>query len=179
MSSIVALHVSPAHDFSKDRVDEVELVAGVGVYGDAHAGPLVRHRSRVAANPDQPNLRQAHLIGSELFAALANAGHDVLPGDLGENVTTLGIELHDLPVGSVLRLGETALIAITGLRNPCKQIEAFQPGLLKCVSYRDADGEWIRQAGVMGVVVLGGTVRIGDAIEMRLPPGPPRQLERV
>lgn len=179
MASVVALHLSGGHGFSKQGAEEVELVAGVGIAGDAHAGPLVQHRSRAAADPDQPNLRQVHLIACELFDVLRAADYRVAPGDLGENVTSEGVDLHDLAVGSVIRLGETALVAVTGLRNPCAQIEAFQPGLLKQVSYRNADGELVRRAGVMGVVVLGGKVRVGDGIETRPPPGPPRALTRV
>jgi hypothetical protein len=179
VGSVVGLHLSSRHDFSKQSVGEVELVAGVGVSGDVHAGPLVRHRSRVAADPWQPNLRQVHLISSEILAALAAAGHGVAPGELGENVTTEGVDLHQLPTGSMLRLGPTALVALTGLRNPCAQIDSFRPGLLKHVSSHDADGELIHRAGVMAVVVLGGTVRVGDAIRVRRPPGPPQALRRV
>lgn len=167
----MGLHLSQVHDVSKQRVDSFELVAGVGVAGDAHAGSLVQHRSRVAADPNQPNLRQVHLIGIELLATLASSGHDVSPGDLGENITTGGVELHDLPVGSVLRLGETALVAVTGLRNPCTQIDAFRPGLLERVSYRDKEGALVRRAGIMGVVVLGGMITVGDRLETQLPPG--------
>jgi MOSC domain-containing protein YiiM len=179
MVSVVALHRGERHTFSKRPAEVVELVAGVGVAGDAHAGPLVQHRSRTAVDPTQPNLRQVHLIDAELFDVLAAAGHQVSAGDLGENVTTKDVNVHDLAVGSVLRLGETALVAVTGLRNPCAQIEAFQDGLLQQVSYRDGQGEWVRRAGVMAVVVLGGTVRVGDGIEVRSPPGPPQPLERV
>jgi MOSC domain-containing protein YiiM len=179
VAAVAALHLSEGHGFSKRSVERVELIAGVGVEGDAHAGPLVQHRSRVAADPGQPNLRQIHLIGAELFDELRAAGHIVRPGDLGENVTTTGIHLHDLAVGSMLRLGDTALVAITGLRNPCAQIEAFQPGLLRLVSTRTQEGEQIRRAGVMGVVILGGTVSVGDGIEIQSPPGPARPLDRV
>jgi MOSC domain-containing protein YiiM len=180
MASVVGLHGSGEHGFSKAPVDRVDLVAGVGVAGDAHAGPLVQHRSRVAADPTQPNLRQVHLIAGELFDLLAAAGHEVAPGDLGENVTTAGLDLHALAVGSVLRLGGDALVAVTGLRNPCAQIEAFQTGLLRQVVHRDDDtGVLVRRAGIMGVVVLGGTVDVGDPIEVGRPPGPPRPLERV
>lgn len=179
MGSVVALHLSEEHTFSKHAVEQVDLVAGVGVAGDAHAGSRVQHRSRVAADPGQPNLRQVHLIPSELFVHLAAAGHHVSPGDLGENITTEGVDVHDLAVGTVIRLGETALVAITGLRNPCAQIEAFQPGLLREVSYRDEDGALVQRAGVMGVVVLGGSVRVGDTLEIQPPPGPPRPLVRV
>jgi MOSC domain-containing protein YiiM len=179
MASVVAVHRSDGHRFSKQRVERVELIAGVGVAGDAHAGPLVQHRSRVAADPTQPNLRQVHLVANELFDVLAAAGHRVAPGDLGENVTTSGLDLHRLAVGSVLRLGGTALVAVTGLRNPCAQIEAFQRGLLKLVVHRDEAGALIRRAGIMGVVVLGGTVDVGDPIDLSDPPGPRRPLERV
>jgi MOSC domain-containing protein YiiM len=179
VGSIVGLHRSGRHGFSKGSVDEFELVAGVGVVGDAHAGPLVRHRSRVAADPGQPNLRQVHLLDGELLAALAAVGHPVAPGDLGENVTTSGIDLHALPVGSLLRLGDAALVALTGLRNPCGQIEAFRAGLLQHVRLRDDDGGVIRRAGVMGIVLQSGTVRVGDTIDVELPPAPHRPLEPV
>jgi MOSC domain-containing protein YiiM len=178
-ASVVGLQRSSTHDFSKLAVAEVELVAGVGVAGDAHAGPLVQHRSRVKADASQPNLRQVHLIDSELFALLARASHEVRPGDLGENVTTTGVDLHALAVGAVLRLGDTALVAVTGLRNPCAQIDHFQEGLRKHVLYRDGDGELVRRSGIMGVVVLGGVVRVGDPIEMSTPPGPPQPLPQV
>lgn len=179
MGSVGALHRSDRHEFSKQAADEVDLIAGVGIQGDAHAGPLVQHRSRVAADPTQPNLRQVHLIASELLDELDSAGHVVAPGDLGENITTTGVALHDLPVGSTLRLGDTALVAVTGLRNPCAQIESFQPGLLGQVNYRDDNGSWVRRAGIMAVVLLGGAVGIGDSIEVGLPPGPHRPLQRV
>ncbi len=179
MGLVIALHRSERHDFSKQTVDEIELVAGVGVAGDVHAGPRVQHRSRVAADPGQPNLRQVHLIASEVLDALAEAGFAVAPGDLGENVTTRGIDLHALGVGSILRIGQQALVAVTGLRNPCTQIDAFRSGLLKHVSYRDDAGELVRRAGIMGVVVLGGVVRGGDGIEIGRPPGPHRPLDRV
>lgn len=178
MSTVVGLHIGRRHDFSKRSVERVDLIAGVGVAGDAHSGPLVQHRSRVAADPQQPNLRQVHLIASELFAVLDSVGHHVEPGELGENITTAGLDLHELPVGTMLRLGDRALVAITGRRNPCAQIDAFQPGLLKHLARR-RDGAVVGRAGIMGVVVLGGTVHLGDPIETRLPPGPPRQLERV
>lgn len=178
VADVVALHVGADHQFSKQSVHEVHLIAGVGVAGDVHAGPLVQHRSRVAADPTQPNLRQVHLIASELFDVLATAGHVVAPGELGENVTTAGIDLHALAVGSMLGLGD-ALVAVTGLRNPCAQIERFQPGLLRHVILRTGDGETVRRGGVMGVVIRGGTVRVGDTIEVSAPPGPPQALERV
>lgn len=179
MASVIALHRSDAHTFSKEAVESIELLAGVGVAGDAHAGPLVQHRSRVVVDPSQPNLRQVHLIACELFEDLAANGHHVSPGELGENITTSGVDLHALAAGSVIRLGESALVGVTGLRNPCAQIDAFQPGLLEQVSYRDAAGALVRRAGIMGMVLLGGIVRVGDGIEIATPPGPFRPLLRV
>ena len=176
---MVALHRSERHGFSKSSVDGLDLVAGVGVVGDVHAGPLVQHRSRVAVDASQPNLRQIHLIASELFDLLASAGHTVGAGDLGENVTTRNLDLHGLAVGSVLLLGEDALVAVTGLRNPCAQIESFQTGLLGQVAFRTRDGALVRRAGIMGVVIRGGHVAVGDGIAVSEPPGPRRPLERV
>lgn len=179
MGSITALHRSDEHVFSKRSTDRLELVAGVGVVGDAHAGPLVQHRSRVAVDPTQPNLRQVHLIHGELFDLLAADGHEVAPGDLGENITTKGLDVHALAVGSVLLLGDDVLVAVTGVRNPCAQIERFQPGLLARVACRDERGGLVRRAGIMAVVVRGGTVHVGDIVEVSAPPGRPRPLERV
>jgi MOSC domain-containing protein YiiM len=176
---VVALHRSAQHDFSKHRADRLDLVAGVGVAGDAHAGPLVQHRSRVAVDPMQPNLRQVHLIASELFAVLASVGHVVAAGELGENVTTEGLDVHALAVGSVLAIGDDALVAVTGLRNPCAQIERYQAGLLRHVAYRAPDGAFVRRAGIMGVVIRGGAIDVGDTIAVSDPPGPARPLERV
>lgn len=177
--SVVALHRSSEHTFSKESCGEVTVVAGIGVDGDAHAGATVRHRSRVAADPTQPNLRQVHLIPSEILDRVRAAGHDVEPGDLGENVTTEGIDLHALPTGTLLRIGDTALLAITGLRNPCGQIENFRTGLLAEVRGRGDDGRLQRWAGVMSVVVQGGTIRTGDPIAAQSPPLPHHPLERV
>ncbi len=176
---VAAVHRSADHDFSKRPVERVELVAGLGVDGDAHQGAQVRHRSRVAADPTQPNLRQVHLIHTELFDEVAGRGFTVGPGDLGENVTTEGIDLLGLPVGSTLAIGPDALLALTGLRNPCGQIDRFEPGLLEVVRPRADDGTIRRLAGVMAVVVRGGTVRPGDPIAVARPPGPAHPLERV
>lgn len=155
-------------------------MAGLGVAGDVHAGARVQHRSRVRADPTQPNLRQVHLLSQELLDALAGEGFPgIAPGALGENVTTRGLDLRALPTGSVLRLGEEALVALTGLRNPCAQLDAFRPGLLRALTPSDEAGQIVRRAGVMGVVIAGGVVRPGDAIEVSLPPGPPRPLQRV
>lgn len=173
-----AVHLSAKHTFSKRSVPEIELIEGIGVRGDAHAGTTVKHRSRVAADPGRPNLRQVHLIHRELFDQLAAAGHQVGPGELGENITTAGIELLDLPVGARLQLGD-AVIVVTGLRNPCYQINDFQPGLLKQVLRRDDSGEIRRLTGVMGIVARPGTVRPGQELLVELPPQPHMALTRV
>lgn len=172
MTAIIEeLHRSGGHAFSKERIRSAELVAGVGMVGDAHAGARVQHRSRVAANPDQPNLRQIHLIHAELFDELAERGHVVRPGDLGENLTTRGIDLLGLGAGTTLRVGHDVILAVTGLRNPCGQIEAFQSGLLDHLRWNDPDRGVVRRAGVMAVVVRGGVVAVGDQLEWVAPPG--------
>ncbi len=176
---VAAVHSGAEHTFSKELCDTIELVAGLGVVGDAHQGPQVKHRSRVAADPTQPNLRQVHLIHEELFDYAATKGFRVLPGDLGENITTRSIDLLSLPRGSMIRVGTKALLAVTGLRNPCQQIDDFQEGLLQVVRYRDAAGKLIKLAGIMTVVVGGGTVRSGDSIDVSLPPEPHQPLEGV
>ncbi len=168
-----------AHRFSKNVVDQIELLAGIGVAGDAHSGVTVQHRSRVAADPTQPNLRQVHLIAAELHEELGAQGFAVGAGQLGENVTTRGIDLQRLPRGAVLRLGPQAVIEVTGLRNPCNQINGFRPGLLKEVLGRDEAGNVVRRAGIMAVVRVGGPVRAGDRIVTELPAGPFLPLERV
>lgn len=178
-ASVQAVHLSARHGFSKQPSGQVHLVAGLGVDGDCHAGAQVQHRSRVRRDPTQPNLRQVHLVAGELLDELAAAGHAVAPGDLGENVTTRGLDLLALPTGTTLRLGGTAMLSLTGLRNPCRQIEAFSTGLLAQVAHRDADGAVVRRAGVMAVVVLGGPVAAGDVVEVALPPGEPVPLAPV
>ncbi|MEI5664632.1 MOSC domain-containing protein [Bosea sp. CCNWLW174] len=179
MAEIVAVARDEGHRFSKPLLPAIRLLAGLGVEGDAHCGETVKHRSRVAVDPTQPNLRQVHLIQAELFEELAARGFSLRPGDMGENVTTRGLDLLALPTGAQLRLGPNALVEITGLRNPCVQIEAFQPGLLKAVLGRDANGGLIRKAGIMAIVLEGGEVRPGDSIEISLPALPHRALERV
>ncbi|MBM7440336.1 MOSC domain-containing protein YiiM [Streptomyces sp. HB132] len=168
-----------AYSFTKPAKETITLLAGLGVEGDVHAGVTVKHRSRIAQDPTQPNLRQVHLMHQELFAGLRDAGFEVGPGDLGENVTTSGIDLLALPVGTLLRLGDEAVVEVTGLRNPCLQIDNFQEGLLRQVVGRADDGTVVRKAGIMGVVRTGGVVRPGDAVEVRLPAEPHRPLERV
>ncbi|HUW01126.1 MAG TPA: MOSC domain-containing protein [Acidimicrobiales bacterium] len=177
--TVVAVHRSPEYTFSKRPVDEIVLVEGFGIEGDVHAGETIRHRSRVANDPTQPNLRQVHLIHAELFDQVAEAGFAVAPGEIGENITTRGIDLLGLPTRTLLRLGGDAVVEITGLRNPCVQIDRFQPGLQSEMLDRDAAGEVVRKAGIMGIVVSGGTVRPGEGIEITLPPEPHQSLEKV
>ncbi|MEV0617404.1 MOSC domain-containing protein [Nonomuraea sp. NPDC050404] len=177
--AVVAVSSSGEYTFTKPNRDSVTLLAGLGVEGDVHAGVTVKHRSRVAQDPTQPNLRQVHLMHEELFAELGEAGFTVKAGDLGENITTKGIDLLALPVGTLLRIGDEAVVELTGLRNPCLQIDGFAGGLLKEVVGRDEAGNVVRRAGVMSVVKLGGVVRPGDVIRVELPAGPHRPLDRV
>jgi len=176
---VTAVSCSGTHSFSKPNADHIRLVAGLGVEGDAHAGEKVKHRSRVAQDPNQPNLRQVHLIHAELHEELGAAGFDVLAGQMGENVTTRGVNLLALPTGTRLHLGSAAVVEITGLRNPCAQLDGLQNGLLKAVLVLDAQGNLVRKAGVMGIVLTGGEVRAGDPIRVVLPPEPHRALETV
>lgn len=178
-SSIVAVHSKSQHAFSKDAQPHIELVEGHGVAGDAHFGITVKHRSRVARDPTQPNLRQVHLLQGELLAELAAAGLHVLPGQMGENITTRGLDLLALSTGTRLRIGSSAVIQITGLRNPCGQIEQFKPGLLAAVLGRAADGALVRKAGVMAIVLEGGRVLPGGSIAIIGQPTEHRALEPV
>ncbi|KON88097.1 molybdenum cofactor biosysynthesis protein [Sporosarcina globispora] len=175
---VIAVSLSNKHTFSKENQDAIKLVKGFGVERDAHFGSTVKHRSRVAQNPDQPNLRQVHLIPNELFEELADCFH-IEPGQMGENITTAGINLLELPADTKLMIGKAAVIKVTGLRNPCAQIDHFQPGLLKAVVGRDAEGNLIRKAGIMGVVLESGEVKAGDEIRVQLPPKPFKKLKRV
>lgn len=170
---------STQHEFSKQREDSITLVAGIGVEGDAHSGATVQHRSRVARDPSQPNLRQVHLIHRELLDELSATGFAVYPGALGENITTSGLDLLALPVGAVLAIGDRALLGVTGLRSPCWQIDEYQDGLLAEVAHRDEVGNVIRRAGVMAVVLAGGAVHAGDEIRISSPPLPHQPLDRV
>jgi MOSC domain-containing protein YiiM len=176
---VVSVSASPTHSFSKFRQDHIDLLTGLGVKGDAHCGEKVKHRSRVAVDPSQPNLRQVHLIHSELFDELTNKGFSVGPAEFGENITTVGVSLLTLPVGTRLHIGSDAVVELTGLRNPCSQIDAFQSGLLRAVLDRSSTGKLIRKAGVMGIVISGGAVCPGDEIRVLLPPEPHRELDRV
>ena len=173
------MHRDTEHRFSKRPVPEIRLLAGLGVEGDAHAGVTVQHLSRVRRDPSQPNLRQVHLLHAELFDAVATHGHAVAPGDLGENITTRGLDLLALPTGTLLHLGDGAVVRIEGLRNPCRQIDAYDDGLLRHVAGRAADGSVVRRGGVMGTVLTGGVVRPGDPIAVVLPSEPHRPLEPV
>jgi hypothetical protein len=177
--TIVAVSRSETHSFEKANRDAVRLVEGFGVDGDAHGGATVKHRSRVARDATRPNLRQVHLIHAELLDELAESGFDVAPGALGENLTTRGIPLLELPTGARLRIGDDAVIELTGLRTPCVQIDRFKSGLLAKVAGRSETGELVRRAGVMSVVVRAGIVRSGDAILVDLPAEPHRGLEPV
>ena len=176
---VIAVARDAGHHFSKAVVPEIAIVAGLGVAGDAHSGETVKHRSRLKVDPSQPNLRQVHLIHAELFDEVAAKGFAVQAGDLGENITTRGIDLLGLPRGAVLRIGETARLQVTGLRNPCAQIDAFRRGLLAAVLERRADGTLVRKSGIMTTVLAGGVVRAGDAIAVDLPAPPFLPLERV
>ena len=176
---VVSVSCAASHHFSKGQASAIRLLAGLGVENDAHQGVYVKHRSRVAVDPTQPNLRQVHLIHVELFDELQVKGFQVGPSDLGENITTSGIDLLSLPRGSLLYIGDTAVLEVTGLRNPCAQIETFMSGLLSAVIDIGPNGEAIRKAGIMAVVKTGGVVRPGDHITVDLPPLPHRPLERV
>jgi hypothetical protein len=176
---VVAVSASPAHTFSKAPARRIRLLAGLGVDGDAHCGATVKHRSRVAQDPSQPNLRQVHLVHAELFDELAAKGFSVTPGLLGENITTAGLDLLALPHGTELSIGPSAVIRLTGLRNPCAQLDQLQSGLMAALLDRGADGAIVRKAGVMGVVTAGGEVDAGSRIVVALPSGPLRPLERV
>jgi MOSC domain-containing protein YiiM len=176
---VTAVSRSATHCFSKANEPAIRLIAGLGVEGDAHAGETVKHRSRVAVDPTQPNLRQVHLIHGELRDELREKGFSIVPGALGENVTTQGIDLLGLPRGTLLHLGADAVVEVTGLRNPCAQINTFQKGLLAAVLDRDADGNIVRKTGIMSIVRAGGEVRPGDLIRIEMPPEPHHRLELI
>jgi MOSC domain-containing protein YiiM len=163
---------SPTHTLTKPAAESIRLLAGLGVEGDAHQGATVKHRSRVARFADAPNLRQVHLMHAELFDELRQAGFAVDAGQMGENITTRGLDLLALPRGAVLHLGDEAVVEVTGLRNPCRQLDRIQPGLMTATLAQDAAGNLIRKAGIMGIVVAGGEVRGGDPIRVELPEGP-------
>lgn len=176
---VEAVHKSAEHTLRKPDQPGIRLLVGLGVEGDAHMGVTVKHRSRVARDPHQPNLRQVHLIHAELHDELRAGGFRVQAGEMGENITTRGVDLLGLPTGTRLHLGAEAVVEITGLRNPCAQLDGLQPGLMAAVLDRDAQGQLVRKAGVMGVVLVGGEVRPTDAIRVELPPQPHQPLEPV
>jgi MOSC domain-containing protein YiiM len=166
------------HNFTKPNVDEIELVAGFGVKGDSHWGETVQHLVRVREDPTRPNRRQVHLIHGELHDELKQQGFEIRPGDIGENITTRGIDLLSLPLGTRLSIGRDAVVELTGLRTPCKQIERFRPGLLAAIS-QDAHGALFFRSGVMGIVLKDGAIRPGDTIRVELPPEPHQRLGKV
>ena len=176
---VAAVCRSETHSVSKPMQERIVLVAGLGIDGDAHQGVRVQHRSRVRRDPTAPNLRQVHLIHAELLEELGAKGFSVSPGQLGENVTTRGVELLGLPTGTRLHLGETAVVEMTGLRNPCSQLDRLQEGLMAATLDRDQSSGLVRKAGVMGIVLVGGEVRAGDPIQVQLPSEPHRALEPV
>ncbi|MBC7987586.1 MAG: MOSC domain-containing protein [Sphingomonadaceae bacterium] len=179
MAQVVAVSAKAAHGVRKDSRTAITLIAGRGVEGDAHCGTEVKHRSRASKNPEQANLRQVHFIHAELFDELAAQGFAVAPGEMGENVTTRGIDLLALPEGAVLALGGEARVRVTGLRNPCHQLNEIAPGLMDATLDRAPDGVLIRKAGVMAVVIADGEVRAGDAITVELSVGLRRALAPV
>jgi MOSC domain-containing protein YiiM len=176
---VTAVSRSATHTMSKPNEELVRLLTALGVEGDAHNGETVKHRSRVRRDPSQPNLRQVHLIHAELHDELRAAGFDVSPGQMGENVTTRGLDLLALPTGTRLHLGEGAVIEITGLRNPCVQLDGVAEGLMAATLDHDEQGNLVRKAGVMSIVLAAGEVRPGDAIRVELPPQPHRPLAPV
>jgi MOSC domain-containing protein YiiM len=179
MPIVESVSRSKSHSFSKPAELMIRLVAGHGVEGDAHFGTLVKHVHRVKQNPNQPNLRQVHLMHAELFDELRSQGFSVGPGEIGENITTRGLDILALPRGTRLRIGTAAVVELTGLRSPCVQIERFQAGLLEAVLDRDETGALIRKSGVMSIVIAGGDVAPGDAIEVELPAEPHASLQPV
>ena len=179
MAKVISVSLSKTHNFSKRVESSITLLKGLGVEGDAHMGKIVKHRSRVKADPTQPNLRQVHLIQAELFDELKAQGFTVKAGDIGENITTRDIDLLGLPRGTKLHIGKEAIVEVTGLRNPCLQLDAFQDGLMQATLDKDEDGNLVRKAGIMGIVLEGGEVKIGNKIIVDLPPEPHEKLERV
>lgn len=179
MPTILAVSLRRGHHFSKTPSLGIRLLEGLGVEGDGHAGVTVKHRSRARFNPTLANLRQVHLLHAELFDELVAKGFDIKPGDLGENITTQDIDLLTLPQRARLHLGDSAIVEVTGLRNPCIQMDRFRPGLMAATLDKAADGALIRKAGVMSVVISGGDVRPGDTIRVELPEGERKALKPV
>ena len=176
---VISLSLSSTHSFSKQTTDQITLIEGIGVEGDAHAGKTVKHRSRVARDPSQPNLRQVHLVHSELLDELRDKGFHISPGQIGENILTQGIDLLSLPQDTRLQIGPNAIVRVTGLRNPCKQLNDNTPDLMDAVLDQDEEGNLIRKSGIMGVVEKGGNITVDDPIVVELPPEPHQALDRV
>ena len=179
MPKVLSVNKKESHNFSKECCESINLIEGEGVEGDAHRGSLVKHQSRVKVDPSQPNLRQVHLIHFELIEELRVKGFKVDPATMGENITTVDLDLLSLPEGTKLQIGRNSVIEITGLRNPCSQLNNYQAGLTAAVLDRDGNGKLIRKAGVMGIVLQSGIVNAGDTIRVIYPPKPYRSLERV
>src|SRR4051794_32388627 len=179
MSRVLAVAAAPGHQLGKRLVDEIRLVPGLGVEGDAHLGETTQRQSQVRSDPTRPNLRQVHLMHVEVLTELGAKGFDLGPAVLGENITTEGLDLLSLPRRTILRIGPEAAVQLTGLRNPCRQLDAFRPGLTKAMLGEDENGELVRKAGVMSIVLSGGVVRAGDAIKVELPPAPHEKLPPV
>ena len=177
--TVVAVSRSDSHSFSKQNQESIELVAAYGIEGDVHAGATIKHRSRLAKEGDQPNIRQVHLLHTEIFEELKEQGYEVLPGELGENITTKGLDILAMPKGTRLHIGSSAIVELTGLRNPCGQIDDFQKGLKDALLDHDAEGNLIRKSGVMSIVIASGDVVPGDPIRVELPPLPHERMERV
>ncbi|MFP7761451.1 MOSC domain-containing protein [Marisediminicola sp. LYQ85] len=169
---VVSVSRAPEHYFSKAVVPNIRLIEGIGVEGDAHAGGTTQHRYLLRKDPGRPNLTQVHLLHSELFGELVDRGFDVSAGELGENVTTAGLDILTLPLGTRLHLGADAVVEVTGLRSPCKLINGLRAGLMKALVSKGPDGEVLRESGIMSVVVAGGEVRAGDHIRVELPAEP-------
>ena len=176
---VIAVSRDAGHNFTKPNVDSIELVEGLGVKGDAHLGTTVQHRVRVKEDPTRPNLRQVHLMHAELHDELRAIGYALKPGEIGENITTRGIDLLSLPEGTRLHIGDRAIVEVTGLRNPCRQIDAHRQGLMAALLGRDEDGSVAIKSGIMGIVIAGGEVHAGDAVAAELPPQPHEKLKRV
>ncbi len=176
---VVALHLSNSHMFSKQAKTSLNLAQGLGIEGDAHMGATVKHRSRVAADPNQPNLRQVHLLHMEMIDEISSKGFDIKPGQVGENITTHGIDLIYLARHTRLHIGSNVILSVTGLRNPCAQLDNFQAGLTRAFLSKSEDGKLIRKAGIMAIVLEGGVVYQGDEIRVELPSLPHLELERV
>jgi MOSC domain-containing protein YiiM len=176
---VIALHRNPIHSFSKQAEANLTLLQGLGIEGDAHLGATVKHKSRVAADPNQPNLRQVHLLHMEIIDEICGKGLNIKPGDVGENITTHGIDLLNLPRHTRLHVGSNVILSVTGLRNPCSQLDNFQAGLTQAFLVKDDDGMLIRKAGIMAIVLEGGVIHQGDEIRVELPSKPHLPLERV